>query len=237
MLESVIALLQSALVFLVGLMLRAVIGLVIIAAVALPIAGLLLAWRGVRQLSEDAIGLRRVGHVRWRRGNYYTPGHLWLRPHGHDTLRVGIDDVAQRVLPEVEVLTLPWRGTALKKGDVLASIRCFNGTVRLRSPLAGVVAAVNDAPCRTPAVLHKDPYRRGWLVEMEPDTREHTRLPSGRSARDWIAREDARLCDFLERQLGIAAADGGDLMVPPHRLLTRSQWDAVTRGFLDAESR
>ena len=85
-------------------------------------------------------------------------------------------------------------------------------------------------------MLHANPYRRGWLVEVQTDGSSHKSLPSGRRARAWLAREDARLTDFLEHQLGIAAADGGELMVPPHRLLSPAQWDAVLRGFLTEET-
>jgi hypothetical protein len=85
-------------------------------------------------------------------------------------------------------------------------------------------------------LLHADPYRRAWLVEVRAADSSHESLPSGRRARAWLAREDARLTDFLEHQLGIAAADGGELMVPPHRLLSPAQWDAVMRGFLTEET-
>jgi glycine cleavage system H lipoate-binding protein len=235
MLESAIALLQAVLVFVIGLVLRAAIAVAIIAAIALPIAGLLLAWRGAQRLGERASGLGQVGHIRWHRGNYYTPGHLWLRPRIGGRLRIGLDDVAQRVLPEVDEVTLPAPGTLLKKGDVLGLIRCLNGAVALRAPISGVVAAVNDAVREVPSLLHRDPYRRAWLVDVRPDGSDHTRLPSGRRARAWLAREDERLTGFLEHQLGIAAADGGEVMVPPHRLLSPEQWDTVRKGFLSDE--
>ena len=74
----------------------------IIAAIALPIAGVLLAWQGLQRLGDRASGLGRVGHLRWRRGNYYSLGHLWLRPQGAARVRIGLDDVAQRVLPEID---------------------------------------------------------------------------------------------------------------------------------------
>ena len=236
MLDSIIAMLQIALVFVAGLALRALIAVAIIAAIALPIAAAVLAWQGAQRLGERASFLGRVGHLRWRRGNYYSPGHLWVRPRRPATVRIGLDDVALRVLPEIEAVSMPAAGEAVRKGDVLGRIRCFNGTVPLRAPVAGVIAAVNDAVRRTPSLLHSDPYRRGWLVEMRTDGAEHTAMPSGRDARAWLAREDQRLTHFLEHQLGIAAADGGELMVPPHRLLTPAQWDAVVHGFLTEDS-
>ena len=232
MLESTIALLHAVLAFVVGFVLRVAVAVAIIAAIALPIAALLLTWRAARRLGERASGLGQVGHLRWRRGNYYTPGHLWLRPRRAGRLRIGLDDVAQRVLPEVDEVTLAAPGTPLKKGDLLGQIRCSNGAVALRAPIAGVVAAVHDAVREVPSLLHRDPYRRAWLVDVRPEASDHTRLPSGGRARAWLAREDERLTLFLEHQLGIAAADGGEVMVPPHRLLSPDQWDAVRREFL-----
>jgi glycine cleavage system H protein len=237
MLESTIALLQTALVFVAGLTVRALIAVAIIAAVALPIAGVLLAWKGLQRLGDRASGLGRVGHLRWRRGDHYATSHLWVRPRSAGRLRIGLDDVAQRVLPDIEAVTLSTAGTAVKKGDVLGLIRCFNGTVPLRAPIAGVIAAVNDAVRRTPSLLHADPYRRAWLVEVRADGTDYQSLPSGRHARAWLAREDQRLTSFLEHQLGVAAADGGELMVPPHRLLSPAQWDAVIREFLTEDQR
>ena len=102
----------------------------------------------------------------------------------------------------------------------------------LRTPVAGIVAAVNEAVREVPSLLHRNPYRRAWLVDVCPEGSEHTRLPRGPQARLWLAREDERLTRFLEHELGIAAADGGDVMVPPHRLLSPEQWDTVRCGFL-----
>ena len=236
MLESTIALIQTALILVAGLAIRALIAVAVIGAVVLPMAVVLLAWNGVQRLRERASGVGHVGHLRWRRGNYYSPNHLWIRPRAAGSVRIGLDDVAQRVLPEIAAITLPAAGTVLRKDDLIGLVRCFNGIVPLRSPLAGVVAAANEAVARTPSLLHADPYRRAWLVEVRVHDSAYESLPSGRCARAWLAREDERLTEFLEHQLGIAAADGGELMVPPHRLLAPAQWEALMCGFLTGET-
>lgn len=114
----------------------------------------------------------------------------------------------------------------------MARIHCASGVVTLRAPVAGTVAPVNDRLERQPSILHADPYRRAWLVDLEPDERDYEDLPSGEEARRWLAIEDARLTDFFERQLGIAAADGGEVLLPPHALLTHEQWQAARTAFL-----
>ena len=51
--------------------------------------------------------------------------------------------------------------------------------------------------------------------------------------------EDGRIAEYrvrlqlsFEAALGYAAADGGDLVGPAHRLLTAEQWDELTKEFL-----
>lgn len=229
--DTLIQWLSTPALFVAGLLVRALVAILILAVIVVPLAALISAWTWTMRGIDRAAGLRRVGHVRWRRGCYYTPGHLWLRPLA-DAVRIGMDDIAQRVLPEIAEVTLPIAGTTVRMGDALGRIRCADGTVVLRAPVAGVVASINHRLEKTPALLHRDPYRRAWLVDLRPKDVDYTTLPADDRARDWIASEDRRLTEFLEHQLGVAAADGGELTVPPHRLLTPAQWDAVRAGFL-----
>jgi glycine cleavage system H protein len=230
--DTILQVLTPPVVFIAGLIVRALVAILVLAAIVVPIAAVLMAGTWIAQAFDRATGLRKVGHVRWRRGCYYTPGHLWLRPQADGAVRIGVDDVAQRVLPEIAQVSLPMEGATLEPGEAIGSITCADSTVVLRSPVAGVIAAVNHRLLRAPSLLHRDPYRRAWIVEMRPKGQEYQELPSEERAREWIAREDQRLTEFLEHQLGVAAADGGELTVPPHRLLTASQWQTVREGFL-----
>jgi glycine cleavage system H protein len=235
MFELTIVWLATLAVVLIGLVARALLAVLIIGAILVPLALLVLAWAWAGRLGDRLAGLQRVGHVVWRSGCFYTPGHLWLRPRHADTVRIGLDDVAHRVLPDIGAIRLALAGTSLEEGEPLGEIHCPSGVVTLRAPVTGTVAAVNARLERDPALLHADPYRRAWLVEMAPCDDAFRLLPSGEKARRWLAGEDARLTDFFEQQLGIAAADGGELIVPPHTLLTPEQWQAARAAFLQGE--
>jgi glycine cleavage system H lipoate-binding protein len=234
MFEAAIGWLSLVGLLLVGLIARVLLAILIIAAIVTPIAAVFYAWRGVRALADHLVGLRRVGHLRWRDGCFYTPGHLWLRPAGEQVLRVGIDDLARRVLPDVDAVQLPSEGTTVRAGDPIGRIQCAGGGVTLRAPIGGTIKAVNPQLQRQPELLHADPYRRAWMIELRPENTQYRRFAAGQTARSWLAAEDQRLSSFFERQLGIAAADGGELILPPHKLLTPAQWEAVRAYFLDA---
>jgi glycine cleavage system H protein len=229
--------LMSALIgaytLLVGLLMRAGAAVALIGLLLAPVLVGLLAWYWLPLVYDGMVGIRRVGHLRWRRDSQYTSGHLWLRPMGRRTVRVGVDDIAQRVLPDVESITLPRAGTHVWQGEPIADIQCRRGHVVLRAPVAGRIAATNLHLVNVPALLHRDPYRRGWFVDIKPQgARFDGFLAEGR-AREWLVNEERRLTGFFERALGMAAADGGELMHTPPDALTEDQWGAIRMAFLE----
>jgi hypothetical protein len=80
MLESALAGVATLAVVVIGLVVRALLAVLVIGALLVPLALLVLGWAWGGRLVDRLAGLQRLGHVRWRRGCYYTPGHLWLRP-------------------------------------------------------------------------------------------------------------------------------------------------------------
>ena len=222
---------QGLLAVAAGLAGRLLIGAAALAVLVLPALLIVAGYVAMTKSVAWAEGLRRVSHVMWSRACFYAPGHLWLRPLGHD-LRVGIDDLAQRLLPEITALALVPGGTTVRAGDHLADITCANAHIVLRAPIDGTVTGVNERAVREPALLHTDPFRGGWLVDVRPQNRAYATLPSKGRARAWMESEDRRLAGFFERSLGVAAAERGELGLPPHKLLTADQWRAISTEFL-----
>jgi glycine cleavage system H protein len=206
----------------------ALLGLVLI--IALP--GVF-AWYWLSLMYDSAVGIRSIGDLRWRRDSYYTPGHLWLRPIGAQTVRVGVDDIGQRVLHGITSISLAEAGTRIGVGQPIADIRCDRANVMLRSPVAGTIAAANRRLGRAPTLLNRDSYRRAWLVEIEPSDGGFDRWLSGGRARAWLANEGQRLTGCFERALGVAAADGGELIRTPPTALSDEQWRDLRVAFLE----
>ena len=159
-------------------------------------------------------------------------GRLQAREGG--VLRVGVDDLAQHVLSRVSDIVLPEPGQRLREGEPAAIVRAGKRRAMIPAPVSGKVVAINSRVVRAPATLHNDPYANGWLYAVEPEDTAYTRLPYGQESRPWFSREAIRLSQFLEHQLGMAAADGGELVAPGPSLLTESQWDEMTQTFLQS---
>ncbi len=218
-------------VFLAGLAARlgVVLGiaLLLLAPVLLAL-GAVRAWRSARMWME---GYRSAGRLRFRGGLAYAPGHTWVKEEG-GALRVGLDDLAQRILPWTVAVRLPEAGRTVKEGEPVATLSCGDREVQVAAPATGRVVRVNADVLREPTLAKSENYGGGWLFAIEPEGGQWRALPSGEKARAWLRAEGDRLERFYEDQLGLAAADGGELVAAPDTLLDDAQWKALSRSFL-----
>jgi glycine cleavage system H protein len=100
----------------------------------------------------------------------YTADHEWARVTGTDgkqTVRVGITDYAQRALGDVVYVSLPEVGTQFAQGAAFGEVESTKSVSDLYAPVAGTVAARNDALDQRPELINSDPYGEGWIVEFD----------------------------------------------------------------------
>ena len=176
-------------------------------------------WVGGYQLPED---LR------------YHPGHVWVRPLGADTVAVGIDDFARRLVGTAKEMVLPEVGATLAAGQPAFRIVADGNGSDLVAPLTGEVLEVNPRLEAQPALATDEPYGRGWLVKMR--TRDLSsglrNLMSGSLARRWT--EDAR--ERLDMQLmalsGSVLQDGGEPVADFARHLSEEDRKRLVKEFL-----
>jgi glycine cleavage system H protein len=232
--EALMSAAETVGIVIVGLVLRLGILVLGLAAIVVPILALFMVFRLSGTLRERVQGFAHVGHLLWRRGLLYAAGHTWVKEE-RGALRIGLDDLAQRLFPVPQAVRLAPLGAWVGRGQPIAEIEVEGRRARIGAPIDGRVVAINDEVERDPSLLHRDPYRRGWLALVKSDVVEVPGARTGADAREWLRNEDARLTAFFETQLGVAAADGGEYVLPPHTLLTSEQWAAVEREFLGVE--
>lgn len=97
---------------------------------------------------------------------HYTKEHEWIEAAGDGRFRVGITDFAQEQLGDVVSVELPETGRTLSAGEECAVIESVKAASDIYAPLAGEVAAVNDALSDNPALVNESPEENGWLWEM-----------------------------------------------------------------------
>ncbi|HSB62918.1 MAG TPA: glycine cleavage system protein H [Thermoanaerobaculia bacterium] len=233
--EALLTILEGAVIFAAGLLIRL---LLLIAFVAIALAPILAAWglyrvvqRAIRKVRARRLGLVEVDGLVLAERRRYTPGHAWLDEAG-DRLRVGLDGLAGHLLHGVTAIQLPQPGSMLAAGRAAVTIACGARTAVIPSPVTGTVMAVNSAVLRRPSLVESSPYGRGWLFSVRPASDTYRGFPTGAKARAWFHADETRLAHFLEGELGLAAADGGELVLPPPALLSEDQWHRAVSSFL-----
>ncbi|MBI2221739.1 MAG: glycine cleavage system protein H [Acidobacteria bacterium] len=231
--DALINVIENAAILVGGLAVRFAVAVVLLALLVSVLLPFLFAGEGVRQLWRRFAGFGSEGGLTWRRGTYYSPAHAWLRTRA-GFVRLGLDDLAGRLLRRVDAVALPAVGTYVKEGDALLTVSAGPRGVVLPSPVEGVVARVNPRLGDTPQSLVDDPYGRGWLLEVDPASDSFRSMKHDEAARQWMHTEAVRLSLALERATGILAADGGELAVPSHLLISEEQRAALEQQFLRA---
>jgi hypothetical protein len=123
---------------------------------------------------------------------------------------------------------------AVHRGDPIAVIHAGKRAIRIVAPADGVIEKVNRKLRRNPSLVKEEPYRGGWLFRIAPDDEGWKALPTGLRADTFLLSERRRLARFVEEELGLAAADGGELVAPAPALLGEEGWRRVVAAFLHA---
>jgi glycine cleavage system H lipoate-binding protein len=169
-------------------------------------------------------------------GMFLHPSHLWLTIDPRGRVRIGLDELAQRLLGPIEVVRFPSVGRRVSKGETLFSIQLGDTELPISSPVSGVLEATQVPPGTDAGT---DPDR--WLCAVQPDDLSSDMRPLriAGDAAGWLAAEFARLREMLHglRLAPVATLpDGGE---PAHglvRVLQGKDRDDVLHEFLIHEA-
>ena len=165
---------------------------------------------------------------------HYHRGHTWARPIDADTVLVGLDDFARRLIGSPQTLRVPARGDWLHQGSRAFALKLDGKVADLVSPVEGEVIEVNPEVAEKPSLAAEDPYGRGWVLRVKaPNLAANLRnLLSGRLARKWM--EDSR--EALELRLmalsGSVLQDGGEPASDLSHHLPKADWERLAHEFL-----
>jgi glycine cleavage system H protein len=165
---------------------------------------------------------------------YYHRGHTWARPLDADTVLVGVDDFARRLIGPAASVKAPARGDWVHQGARAFALKVDGKMAELVSPVEGEVVEVNRDLAEKPGLASEDPYGRGWVLKVKaPNLANNLRnLLSGRLARKWM--EDSR--EALELRLmalsGSVLQDGGEPASDLSQHLPKADWERLAHEFL-----
>jgi glycine cleavage system H protein len=101
----------------------------------------------------------------------YSPEGLWIMQE-NGSLRIGISDFIQQRNGDIAFATVTAAGTELNAGDEIASIETIKVNFSLPAPMKGMIIEVNPSLQDSPELINQDPYGRGWLAILKPESLE-----------------------------------------------------------------
>lgn len=116
----------------------------------------------------------------------YTEDHEWVRAED-DLMVVGITDYAQEQLGEIVFVEPPDIDRELSKGEEAAVIESVKAAGEVKTPLSGVVVAINESLEDAPEKVNQDPAGEGWIFKIRPtDSGEMASLMDEAAYATWL---------------------------------------------------
>ena len=164
----------------------------------------------------------------------FHPGHAWARLDGPDTVTVGMDDFAAKLLGSADSISLPKLGSRVKQGSLGWGFKADSRVIHMLSPVEGEVVAVNQAAARSPGAAFEDPYGNGWLFKVKSNnltSNFKNMIPSGMVG-EWFENVRQELAGRgLAPALAPLFADGGEPIRGIAKAVDPERWDDLAREF------
>ena len=117
----------------------------------------------------------------------YTQNHEWITIDG-DTGTVGITTHAAESLGDITYVELPEVGAAFAAGAECAVAESSKAAADIYMPMAGTIAAVNDALADDPETMNTAPESDGWVCKVRLDApADHAGLMDAQAYKKFIA--------------------------------------------------
>lgn len=172
---------------------------------------------------------KKVKGFTLREDFYYLPNHIWVKVEG-ETMKIGIDDFAARLIGKIEKVNLP-DNDFISKGDECWRLGSNRRNVKMSLSLPAKIIEKNDLVQSDPSIVRKDPYKRGWLLKIKSSGEMGDMLKSSKAA-DWLEKEFEKLHQEYEESIGITIADGGELVDNLYERLSDEEWSDLVKRFL-----
>ncbi|WP_257064577.1 glycine cleavage system protein GcvH (plasmid) [Bacillus sp. PK9-021] len=106
----------------------------------------------------------------------YSEEHEWVLQLDENRVRIGISDYAQKQLGDIVFVENPVVNDEIIANESMGTIESVKAVSELYAPVSGSVTRVNEGLNDTPESINKNPYKEGWLIEVEISNPEELEL-------------------------------------------------------------
>ncbi len=187
----------------------------------------------VRTITKP-IDVMDINGFKMPQGYYLHEGHAWVKIEEDAEVRVGLDDFIMKTMGPMDRIESPLIGQIVEQNRSDILIERGGNKAQVRSPVSGVVTAVNSKLMEQANIANKAPYTEGWLIRVHAKNirRDLKNLVIGRESKNLLSEDVDRLVDLIEVHSGPLAADGGQLVDDIYGNMPQIGWKRLTRLFL-----
>jgi glycine cleavage system H protein len=100
---------------------------------------------------------------------YYTREHVWARVEG-DVVTIGLSSFGQELAGKIVFVEAPRIGRTVAKDEPFMSMESGKWVGRVKAPVGGTIAAVNEELEWESTIINLEPYAKGWLARIKAST-------------------------------------------------------------------
>lgn len=170
----------------------------------------------------------------------YSQHHTWAKADAEGSYVIGIDHFIGTMLGAAQSVAFSVPPAHIKASEPYAWIVANGETLAVCSPISGTIIENNTALADRSAVIHADPYGKGWIARLRPD--EHTSAEMLRACdemagvmKDDRVRYERSIQSELHRmqtQLAGTMYDGGTVLENFEDILGTKKYYEILERFL-----
>ena len=169
-------------------------------------------------------------------GVFISEGHCWASVNEEGLVKVGLDDLARKLIGKVEAIEFPNLGLSVKKGQPLFTVKQQNRTVTFNSPVSGKVKEINKPLSVDLESIEISPYENNWICQIDADEldSEIPQLKIGKAAVTFFEYDIERL-QALQKKIrtGSGDEDNLSLYIGEMEKLDDVSWKRYCNEFFD----
>ena len=104
---------------------------------------------------------------------HYSKDHIWVRFTGHKAI-LGITEFAQSQLGDIVFVDIEKENATVEENDIFCSVEAIKTISDLLTPISGKIVTTNQKLEDNPELINKDPYDKGWIIEIEFENKPPT---------------------------------------------------------------
>jgi glycine cleavage system H protein len=105
--------------------------------------------------------------VRLPNDRLYNRSHMWVQDDSASTATIGVDHIGAYFLQPIVSVVLPQTPSRIEYRSPCTWLVLREGTIALRSAIAGIATESNNNLLERPYLLLDDPYNLGWILRVK----------------------------------------------------------------------